>query len=845
MINTDELLEEPLKLVDTTEEKKKPKIKKVEKSVLSFVAERRIISEDCIALEKGVTNFYRIEDSSAREGSLQQRQAAIDDFLTFLKTIHSDITFIFTSFPLDMSENIEYATRRFKMGALSPMIREEQRHTLAVLENLDNTRLIDTVYLQVFAADEEELLEVGREIRQAQSADFRINTMTLTQKIKFLFRRYNPLAPLPTGVPYHGTDQQGRPEKAQKMVEKKGYDPLFIGSIQPMGGIRPHSSRELQINNGYIRTLNLTIYRPKNNPNFWGEQVFCMKHVLSTVSVHTIDVTNPLVEQSLNKSLGEYEDRVYSSKDRISRKKARKEYEKLDSTVENILEATDVLKEIHVRYVLSEPTIEALDEREQEVHRKLRKNQFQAACFLDEQERQFKASFISFKDGGRLIKRKGKEIKGTALAGSYAFNYSNHIDSDAPYSGFPLYGSGVVCLSTTHKDSLRKSYSSIIIGAQGFGKTTAAKKQLKQAIEYNNIHYGFYVSDETKRLTEALGGEYFDAGEVRLNPCQIYRSDIDAATKKTKEAQSLKTNLVKMRLVFGLAENIAFDSPLMTTAKRVFNDGYRAYMASHGLEESKITQYAAEQYPVYSDILDYAKQEYNKLKESFAKQSMYELINKLESFITESGTIFNQKSTFDFYDKKLVTFNMENLVKSDISTYNAQYYNLYTAAFSEAVRVGQREKYLFDRRQKRVDELIYSNITSDEFHNPIRTQNKELLKALDRYNREGRKLLIGQTYILHDIADAFPDYNNGVMGEISQIVVNLFKLTTYRFLFKQDESSEELLRKVFGNQLSPYDIADIIGFEERDILLNIKGAKNIKFRYGLSDTEKKIFDGGL
>ncbi|MDU2264644.1 MAG: hypothetical protein E7E11_12785 [Enterococcus faecalis] len=89
----------------------------------------------------------------------------------------------------------------------------------------------------------------------------------------------------------------------------------------------------------------------------------------------------------LKQSLGEYKDRVYSSKDRISRKKARKEYEKLDSTVENILEATDVLKEIHVRYVLSEPTIEALDEREQEVHRKLRKNQFQAACFLDEYER--------------------------------------------------------------------------------------------------------------------------------------------------------------------------------------------------------------------------------------------------------------------------------------------------------------------------------------------------------------------------------------------------------------------------------------------------------------------------
>ncbi|NBJ47126.1 trse protein [Enterococcus faecalis] len=850
IVDTDELLDvqEELQLLDTTiKEKKKKKIQKVEKSVLAFMPERRIISEECIALEKGVTNFYRIEDSSAREGSLEQRQSALNDFLVFLKTIYTDIKFIFTSFPIDMSENIDYAKRRFKMGALSETVKKEQQYTLSVLENLDNTRLIDTVYLQVFADDEDQLKEVEREIRQAQSTDFRINTMTLTQKIKFLFRRYNPLSPLPIGIPYQRTDYTGRDEKVQKMVAKKGYDPLFVGTIQPMGGIKPNSPKDLQIAEGFIRVLNLVIYRPKNNPNFWGEQIFCMKNVLTTLDTHTIDTSNPLVEQNLNRSLGEYEDRVYSSKDRISRKKARKEYEKLDRTVENVLESVEVLKEIHVRYVLAEPTIEKLDECEQEVMRKLRKHQFQAASFLDEQERQFKATFVSFKEAAKLIKRKGKEIKGTALAGSYAFNYANHIDHDAPYSGYPLYGSGVVCLSTTHKDSLRKSYSSIILGSQGFGKTTAAKKQLKQAVEYNNIHYGFYVSDETKRLTETLGGEFYDGREVLLNPCQIYRSDVDVRTKKTKEEQSLKTNLVKMRLVFGLAENIDFQSPIMTTAKKIFNNGYNDYMERHGLDVNKITQYDPEQYPVYSDILVFAKNEYNKVTEEFEKKDIYEFISKLESFITDSGNIFNQKSTFDFYNKKLVTFNMENLVKSDVSTYNAQYYNLYTAAFSEAVRVGQREKYLFDRKQKKVDELIYSNITSDEFHNPIRTRNKVLLKELDRYNREGRKLLIGQTYIMHDIADAFPDYNNenGELGEISQIVINLFKLSTYRFLFKQDESSEKLLKKVFGKQLSSYDIADIIGFEERDILLNIKGAKNIKFRYGLSETEKRIFDGGL
>lgn len=209
MIDTDALLqpEEALPaLIDTTEKKKeKKKIKKIEKSVLSFMAERRIISEECIALEKGVTDFYRIEDSSAREGSLEQRQAAINDFLVFLKAIHKDVKFIFTSFPIDMSENIDYAIRRFKMGALSPAVKQEQKYTLKVLENLDNNRLIDTVYLQIFADNEEELKEVSREIRVAQSAGFRLYPMTLTQKIKFLFRRYNPSSPLPVGIPYQKT----------------------------------------------------------------------------------------------------------------------------------------------------------------------------------------------------------------------------------------------------------------------------------------------------------------------------------------------------------------------------------------------------------------------------------------------------------------------------------------------------------------------------------------------------------------------------------------------------------------------------------------------------------------
>lgn len=850
MIDADKLLAEPVHEPETKNKRKeKSKVKKIknEKTVLKFLPFRRLISEECIALDKGVTNFYRIEDASARRGSLQQQQEALDSFLQFLRSIHSDIKFIFTSFPLDMSENIDYAKRRFKMRAVPKSVQNEQKKSLETLEYLDNNRLIDTVYLQVFGEDEESLEEVDQEIRTAQSQNFRVLPMTLAQKIKLLFRRYNPLSPLPLGIPYQQTDKTGRDPVIQKIVDKKGYDPIFIGQIQPLGGIRPCSSKDLQISDGYIRTLNLTVYRPKNNPNFWGERVFLMKNVTTTVDIHTIDISNPMVEQNLNRSLGEYEDRIESSKDKISRKKAIKEYQKLNDTVEHVLDSTELLKEIHVRYILCEPTIEELDAREQEVHRKLKKSQFQASCFLDEHERQFKATFVSHKRGHEFVRRKGKEIKGTALAASYAFNYANHIDPDGLYTGYPLYGSGIVAFNRFHKDNLRKSYSTMIIGSQGFGKTTADKKMAKQAIEMNNNHFGFYMSDETKRLTEYMGGTFLDGRKAVMNPCQIFASEVDAQTKKTLEEESFKTNLVKMRLVFGMASNLPNNSVTMSKAKRYFNEGYLEYIDKNHLDIQRITQYEPEQYPIYGDLLTYIKKRYNEESETFEKKELYKLIESMESFISDAGDIFNQKSVFDFKDKQFVTFDMDKLNKSDTSTYNAQYYNLYTAAFSEAVRVGQREKYLFDRKQKRVDELVYTNITSDEFHNPIRTGNLELINQLDKYSREGRKLLIGQTYIFHDISDAFPDYSSdtGSMGAISTVVSKLFKLSTYRFIFKQDESSRNLLEKVFGAQLSKYDIDDIVKFEERDVLLNIKGAQNIKFQFDLTDIEKKLFDGGL
>ena len=265
MINSEALLQEldeqkttPKVVKDPLLEEKRQKVRRLkqEKTVLSLIPYRRIISEDCFAMEKEVTNFYRIEDASARDGSEQQRQEALHDYLVFLRTVHKNLKLIFTSFPVDMSENIDYARRRFRMRKGNKNVQTEQAITLSQLEYLDNNKPINTVYLQIFATDKEELEDVEREIMSVSTANFRPVKMSLTQKIKLLVRLYNPLSTIPIGIPYQDTDETGRRPDVQKIVDKKGYDPLFIGQIQPLGGLKPHSPTELQIGNGLMEVYN-------------------------------------------------------------------------------------------------------------------------------------------------------------------------------------------------------------------------------------------------------------------------------------------------------------------------------------------------------------------------------------------------------------------------------------------------------------------------------------------------------------------------------------------------------------------------------------------------------------
>ncbi|WP_251844155.1 conjugal transfer protein TraE [Enterococcus faecalis] len=848
MMIDDTLVKQDLVNEQPVKKKKRQKVKKVKgKAMLSFIPFRRIISEDCIALDEGVTDYFSIEEVAVRNGSQRDKATAVEEFWDFLRIMEVDCKFILTNNPTDVSENIVYAKKRFALTETmdTPYVEEEKNYSLQQLDYLNTNYLSGEIFLQVFAENEEELKLVQQAIHSTNGLFFRIHEMPMARKVRLIHALYNFGDSAISGIPYIGNDLEGRPEEIRKFVDRKGYDPIFISQIQPMANLQTKASDYIRTNKGYLKTLHLTAYKRKGNPLFYGENVFKFSNATTSIDMLNVDKSNTEFERSLNRSLNEYEDRIESSKDRISRKKAASEYRKLDETIDTIIEDDEALKQIHVRIYLHEPTLEALSDKEQEVLTKLKKHGFHAHCFLDEAEFEYRALFISFSANQKQRKRKGQEIRAFMLAGSYFFSSAKLLDPNALYTGYALHGNGLVVLNQFHKDRARKSYGGLYIGNQGFGKSTEIKATAKTNRLLGNNTFLFMVSNESERLVKACGGLHFDAREPKINPCQIYSTDFDIQTNQTKDRQSFITNVTKMKIILSMAANLSRQTT--NSSQKYITDFYKEWIDLHHLDIDKMTTYHPEQYPLYGDLLNYVKQHYHSETDQFERQALKEMIGGLEIVVETYGDIFNVPTEFFLADQKLVAFNLESLLNiQDSDIYNAQYFNLYNMVYSHAVRVGQQEKYLYTTNQKKPSEIIYTDIVSDEFHNPIRTRNIQLLDQMDRNNREGRKIFIAQHYAVHDIKDCFIDMDdNGRMGPVSQAVMNLYKLSTYRFIYRQDASSLDMLRKVFGKEISESDLQAITRLKEGQAHLNIKGTTNIQFKREVSKRDLDIFEGSI
>ncbi|MGO0987420.1 VirB4 family type IV secretion system protein [Clostridioides difficile] len=634
---------------------------------------------------------------------------------------------------------------------------------------------------------------------------------------------------------------------------KKEYNPYFLKAIQPQGGIR-FSTRIIEKGDGFETCLHVYGY-PKQNDTFWLEKLFSFRNVITTLDVKTEKKEKTLTK--MNKSLSEYNHRFYEDRDIVSKIEAQSAYDTLYGLVEDITNFGEVMKSIHVRYYISDKTIEGVENRVAEISKELEGIGFRTAICLSEQTEEWMSLFYKYeKQQSFRNKRKGKPLQALTLAGGYPFRFTSLNDKTGCYLGQTFTGGDIIFDPFTNDGKKRIFYNSVVVGLMGQGKSTLLKELSHNNTIVGNTTRVIDVTGEFEESVRAEGGKTvsLDGTDGIINPLEVFATITDKHTYKVNNEMSFTTHLDKVSTIY------KFLVPECSASEqREFEKLLSEFYVYHGIEKEKSTEYETEKYPIVEDLLSYVeKQMYDDVANKIPKKNitlnrqekLENIILNLESIVRDYGKLFNGHSSIaDITNEQVVSFELRNLTQFDERIFNAQIFSVLNLLWNEALVQGRREKDKFDKNNKDQTKTFDSSIEEakkffliiDEAHRIINSNNIKAVKFLTDFEREARKYFAGMIFASQNIKDFVPE---DVTGEVFQEIKKLFALTQYKFIMRQDHSDKEVFNKVFEGQLSESELAQIANLSKRECLLSISGQENIFFEIDISKYELDLFAGG-
>lgn len=631
---------------------------------------------------------------------------------------------------------------------------------------------------------------------------------------------------------------------------EKGYNPMLVSSIQSQGGIKFEGSY-MRMGDGYLSTIHVYKYQTLVN-DFWLEQLMNIENAIVTVDVSTPN-KRQIIDQ-INKSMAEQDTRYVNAKDNVDRINARDGYLELDDLYNQITKG-EIMKRIHLRVYVKGKTLEELEYKVKEVLEELESLNFRGAVLINEQEWEWESMFTSFTNQLSYVnKRKGKDIPSTTLAGGYPFHYTYLNDEYGTYYG-TTDTNGSVIFDLFHKDKNRKFYNALMIGKMGSGKSTLLKKTvLDQAIKGHKIRI-LDVTGEFAEVVEELNGKQIalDGSQGLINALQVFKT-VTNKDGSSNESLSFTQHLSKMSVFY----NFISPSSDQNEAKE-FEILLRQLYVNKGLwsanpdEIIAITGFKAEEYPIFSDLLELVREE---LYTDFDKKTRHENLGKerevrlanielsLKNLIENYGNIFDGVSSIDsFDDEMIVSFPLRNLTNLKAEIYQAQVFNIMNMLWDGMIVNGSNQFKAFNRGDLSFGDATRYLIVIDEAHHLINTRDisQPAVLYLERFMREARKYFGGIFFVSHVISDFVP---SGSKSENAENVKKLFQLTQYKFIGEQDAESMPTIQSVFDGQLTESEVKIIPTLETGKVVLCISGLKNLVFEVDVSKKELQIFGGG-
>lgn len=632
---------------------------------------------------------------------------------------------------------------------------------------------------------------------------------------------------------------------SKKTTKAQAVDARLFQQIQPHGGITFADPSYTRMGDGYCRCLH--IYGlPNTLDRHWLTRIFTVSGCICSFDVATEDMA--AVKRSINRSIGEEGARAYDAKDYNALYDAQKRQAELQQLYDELERMGEVMKICDFRIFLQAQMLAELEEKTKELQDNLDASGYKNTVLLGEQKTEWQSLYEPFAvTHAKPVTMKGLSLTARQLAEGYPFDYSDLLDEQGALLGFTDMG-GAVVFDLFSKTVKRKHYNAAVCGDMGSGKSTLLKKLFKQNASIGNYIRCFDVSGEFSALTLEFGGKIIrcSGSDGMLNPLEILRSGED-------DYASYARHISKLQAFFRCINPSMSDQLLQELANylREFYAGFDLVPA----DGSSVTGRAATDYPTLSQFREFLQgyitfvAQQDKAAETEVETAIHVeqarnlqiLLGAVENLCSNYGRLFDGHTTIsDITGEKIVTFDIST-IKELGNVFTAQMQNLVSLCWDNAIAVGGPEKEKWESGAYAIEDITKFLILIDESHRWVNTSMPLILDMVTRYLREARKYFAGIVLASQSVRDYMPE---GDFSGADNIRI-LFELCQYKFMFKQDSSAKEHIRRIFGEGMTFSQVESIPFLEQGENVLSIAGAGALQFRVWLSrDYEATLFSGG-
>lgn len=634
--------------------------------------------------------------------------------------------------------------------------------------------------------------------------------------------------------------------KKKNIARKEpALDARLFEPIQPHGGITFAGSSYIRMGDGYCRCLH--IYGlPNTLDRHWLTRIFAVSGCICSFDVATKNLAE--AKRNINRSIGEEGARAYAAKDYNDLYDAEKRKAELQQLYDELERMGEVIKLCDFRIFLQARTLQELEEKTKDLLDNLDASGYKTTTLLGEQKTEWQALFEPFAvTHAKPVVMKGLSLTARQLAEGYPFDYSDLLDEQGALLGFTDMG-GAVVFDLFSKTVKRKHYNAAVCGDMGSGKSTLLKKLFKQNASIGNNIRCFDVSGEFSALTLEFGGKIIRCSGVdgMLNPLEILRSGDD-------DYASYARHISKLQAFFRCINPSMSDQLLQELANYL-----REFYAGFGLvptDTGSITGRDAADYPTLSQFREFLQgyiayvAQQDRTAETEVETAIHVeraknldiILGAVENLCNNYGRLFDGHTTIsDITAERIVTFDIST-IKELGNVFTAQMQNLVSLCWDNAIAVGTAEKEKWESGEYAIEDITKFLILIDESHRWVNTSMPLILDMVTRYLREARKYFAGIVLASQSVRDYMPE---GDFSGADKIRI-LFELCQYKFMFKQDSSAKEHIRRIFGEGMTFSQVESIPFLEQGENVLSIAGAGALQFRVWLSkDYEATLFSGG-